>query len=731
MSVDLEKYRKTPGTTPRVDLSKYRKQPAPFRYDQPNRQERMNQYNEDARLAANEAQSASTGSVGGFMKNFGKSLVSTFVPSPTGLGKSVASIFNPVNKNLAEAQQKGSATSADLVKRIREAKAEGRDTARLERAYNMQADQNQSDTKNIAGELPSFQKVIGQIAGTTLDIIAAGTYGTAKGALAGMQSGKLAPKLSTLPTALQGLRATASKPAGAFTAKGAGRIAGGTALGYGFDVTQGMQGERGQDREGVKALIPGAGTAIGFALPSATEGTQSIKNRFTKDGRTARTIAKRTKVLTRLERDNGPVRRALESADSKEANAREILATTDLLNGAVDRNGTISSKDAISNLRTALAPIEGKVRDTLEQEGKSVALDALKANVDEFVLNSKLKGAAKSRLKSELMADIDGFALSGDSVMMTDLHDTKVFRQNNNNYMDSGANKVSKEAARFFKEYVEKSTESMDVKTYNAELSKFYALEDVLKALQGKKVEGGRLGKHFSAIVGGMIGAQMGGPVGTIIGAEAGAAAKGMRMASALGSKLDKTIKPSGEMLGAMSGRDLFKALTRKEGAQSSKPGNLKNIQSPTTNAVKNPPAANIIPKTVAPTATKSNKMPTEAFGGLAGLEDTDGDGKPDSFSPEAAALGVVGMAASKKVKFHPEDKALMIKFIDFARSKGPALTDKEWGFFEKLAPRLKISLDQPYGKIANQVEDALAGVRNVKGTLLPGQQIRGQNTPK
>lgn len=650
MAIDLEKYRKPQSTAP-VDLSKYRKAPVAPRYNVApapvDRQNKIAGYQADAATAAQEAKKAN--SFGGFMSNFGKALVSTVAPSEVGLGKSIASIFNPVNKGLQEAHQTGTGIQAETSKRIREKEARGEDTTRLKQSYNRLATQNEGDAKNIVTELPSTTKVAAQLGGTALDILSFGTYGKASGALAGMKTGAMAPSAKTLPSAIQGLRGVASKPAGIFTKKGAGRVLGGGALGYGYDVTQGLQGERGENREGIKAAIPGLGTALGVGIPAISGMSQTVKNVATPGGRTERTIEKRANVLARIEKDNGPVRRALESADAKRADVRRILAETDLLNGAVDSKGTISTKAALENFKEFIAPHEGKVRKALQDEGAFIPMKQLRKSLEQGLTDSKVQGGARVTLSNAIRDELKGLMMVADNngnIPLTAVHDSKVFRMSNQNYMDPGANAVGKEVARVLKEIVEGNTRSIDVGTFNAELSKLYSVRDVLKALNGKKVEGGRLGRHFSSIVGAAAMSPLG-PLGTIAGAEIGGAAKGLQMSRALGGKLLKPLTETKEMLGAL---------------QSINSGNRKITQTTTMMNTKTPPI-NAIPPTVLPTKKPSSGQGGQAFaGGAAGIEDTDGDGKPDNVDPMKAALGMAGFAAMAK-RMHKDDQDMLYEF--------------------------------------------------------------------
>jgi hypothetical protein len=82
-----------------------------------------------------------------------------------------------------------------------------------------------------------------------------------------------------LPTATRVIRPIT--PTGLFTGQTLGRATAGGAIGYGYDVVGGLQGNRGEDRTGAGAFIPGLGTAVGIGVPLAIGAYQSVNNAIT------------------------------------------------------------------------------------------------------------------------------------------------------------------------------------------------------------------------------------------------------------------------------------------------------------------------------------------------------------------------------------------------------------------------------------------------------------------
>lgn len=110
--------------------------------------------------------------------------------------------------------------------------------------------------QDIVGELKTTKEILGDFGGLALDVATAGTYGqSAKLAKTGQL---LEPVAKTLvPTAVSKLTSTGIKEAGK-------KVAGGAAIGYGYDVSQGLQ-----SGESIgEALTPGYGTIIGAGLPA-------------------------------------------------------------------------------------------------------------------------------------------------------------------------------------------------------------------------------------------------------------------------------------------------------------------------------------------------------------------------------------------------------------------------------------------------------------------------------
>jgi len=242
--------------------------PKPFRFDvQESQADKIKRYQEEATQAQNEAKKAT--SVGGFLKNVVTAPAVEMLPFVGGavaLSKTVNKIVdNPATR---ESQNIETLTTQNLnlLNHIKDLEKQGKDTTTLKKIYNSNSDSIEKSNRSIdeyLGNLPTQGQAAGQLLHTGLDVLSAGTYGKAT---SGMQTGTIAPKIrpSLLPQAkLTAPSSLFSKATGVKALQGAAET---LPYGYGYDVALGLEGQRGEDRTGANAFIPGAGTAIAPVL---------------------------------------------------------------------------------------------------------------------------------------------------------------------------------------------------------------------------------------------------------------------------------------------------------------------------------------------------------------------------------------------------------------------------------------------------------------------------------
>lgn len=328
-----------------------------------------------------------------------------------------------------------------------------------------------------------------------------------------------------------------------------------TSTGYVSDVASGMAGMRGEDRTGAKAFIPGAGTVLAGALGTAQTGVHEVRNLKDPIQKANKIISIREKELQKLEDNYQSIRKVTNKTKSQGIDPKKILAETDLLNGAVDNTGTLRTQNASIELNDFIRPQEKVISDSLKREGVLVNLADVRAKLLKMVDDSGIKGGAKLRAIKNVDDDIAGLMLEADNtgkVPLSTIHDAKIDKYANINFLNPESKRVDKAIAKGLKELVETNTRSVDVKNLNRELQQHYSVLDLLEKLDGKKVEGGKLGKYFAQTVGGIVGSHFG-PLGAIIGAEVGSGLKGAQMASKFGGKTGITLKQSEDMQRALT----------------------------------------------------------------------------------------------------------------------------------------------------------------------------------
>ena len=511
------------ATTPAAALAAIRaKKAAPpksFRYElsapvvpEETREAKIKRYQEEAAASAKESKEAN--SIGGFAKNFGKAFVSTIASSEVGLGKTVAAIIDnaPVKtrENVAQLQQ----GQTQLVKTIREKTAKGENTDKLRHIFNTNQDFIDSQLKEAEGaELPSTLKAVGQLGGTALDVLSAGTYGKAA---QGYKTGVLGK--AAIPGAVK-VVTPAAKATGILTKPGAARVATGGAIGYTADVTQGLQGNRGEDREGAKALIPGLGTAIGVAIPAALEAEQSVKNAFSAE----KFIDRRTKAFQDMI-DNTARARNLDKKvkGMKGTEVAKVLASDDRYVPEV-LDGKVSAEKAIAQIQEDVSPLAKVVRAVIESDDKHVKIQDLQDEALRGIDDFKASGEQYNRLRNNIISDFDyyrknyGVGTDKEFIPLTIVDDIKKAKYQQINWNNPELMTTDRAVARAGRKIIEKSVDDVDVQGLNKELGKYYDAQEMLEALDGKAVKGGRLGKYFARGFGIAIGSP-GGVGGSIAG---------------------------------------------------------------------------------------------------------------------------------------------------------------------------------------------------------------------
>jgi len=322
------------------------------------------------------------------------------------------------------------------------------------------------------------------------------------------------------------------------------------APGYAGDVSMGLTGQRGEDRTGASAFIPGMGTALSGALG----GVEKLLNRPPK---AQRIINKREDELAAIENNYVSMRKANDYSKDAGASSRKRVASTDVLSDAVDENGLIRTKQpggAVEQYKKqTIDGNEGVVRKNLERLKEKVSLDKVERELTNSVINSGLEGDDLVSALGKVKKEIEGYRLKADAdgnVPLTVIHDAKISTAGGINWQTPPEQKTYRKAiASGLKKTVENNSITqveLNGKTYkiadiNAELKNYYDDLDYLESLDGKRVKGGKLGKYFAQTSGNIVGAMAGGmfgptgsAVGTILGGELAGRIKGSMLSRTL-----------------------------------------------------------------------------------------------------------------------------------------------------------------------------------------------------
>lgn len=327
------------------------------------------------------------------------------------------------------------------------------------------------------------------------------------------------------------------KAGGILTAQGAANIAKGAGIGYGYDVTQGLQGARGEDRTGGAAFIPGAGTALGAAIPTISETVKSVQNFRSPDVKVQKIIDSRSKELDKLD-SYSTLSKQIEKGKERGIDIKKMLANTDVLQNAVDDTGRITTRGEGNAIdlytRQFVDGNEDLVSKALKKEGVSISPQILETRLKKAIDNAGIEGEALVSAQNKLKRELAGYARRANpngSVPLSVIHDAKIDKYSDINFMtEPQKQKYARAVAETLKEIVEDYTKAVDVKDINRELSKHYSVLGYLEKLDGKRVEGGKLGKYFGQTIGAVVGSHFG-PLGAVVGAEAGGRIKGASMA--------------------------------------------------------------------------------------------------------------------------------------------------------------------------------------------------------
>lgn len=303
------------------------------------------------------------------------------------------------------------------------------------------------------------------------------------------------------------------------------------------------------------AVLGAGGAVVGRGLQKTVGKVGSLIKNTPEE----RIVNNRLKELNKLESSYAVLRKQVAKAKEKGIDVKKLIAEKDFLVNSVDDTGTIRTQNAIADLNDFIRPQEDVISKNLQKEGKKIPLGMVKQKMKQAVDDSGVKGGAKIRAYKNIEDDIAGYALEADKdgyIPLSVIHDAKVDKYANINYMNPESKRVDKALAKGLKEIVEGQSKSVDVKSLNRELSQYYTMQKFLEALDGRKVDGGKLGKYFKQTIGSIAGSKFG-PLGAMAGSEIGGRIHSAQVSGKFGRSIGAEMKPSSLMSEAVEkGKD-------------------------------------------------------------------------------------------------------------------------------------------------------------------------------
>lgn len=312
--------------------------------------------------------------------------------------------------------------------------------------------------------------------------------------------------------------------------------------------------------------------------------------------------AKNQKIVTNNEQNlqgivdnNKSLRKLVDSHSAQGIDSVKLLAQTDLMNGAVSKDGTIDTGAAQAKLEKFLQPYESNIQTILKQEGKTLTPEQVTQYLTDGIENSNVTGKMRTNALNNVAGEVPGLRTDANgNIPLTEIQKAKIQAQSNSNYLDPEKSAQDKQMASSYKGLIEDNTDSVNVKNFNRDLQQHYSVLDLLDKLDGAKVKGGRLGKYFAETVGGIAGSFFG-PLGTIVGAETGGLLKGNQMESTFGKTTGNTLTPTENMVNARNvaenqPNNLGNTLNRSQTTNTSKPNSINPSENITNSSIPQPP---------------------------------------------------------------------------------------------------------------------------------------------
>lgn len=293
--------------------------------------------------------------------------------------------------------------------------------------------------------------------------------------------------------------------------------------------------------------------------------------------------------IAKVEEKYAPIRKSNQFAKDVEG-SRTRIAQSNVLEQAVDESGKINGEVASKLYKQmTIDDTEGLVRNLLKDENATISIDSLKEVMENTILKSRLEGNDLVKALDSIEGELKGLRIRGDeagNIPLYKVHDAKISATDGINYLSPATDKAYRKAiAETYRQVVEKESKiEMDVDgkkatvaDVNKQLSMY--LDDIrrIKALDGRIVDRGKLGKYASSLAGtgiGMAVGSLGGPLAAAAGGAIGGKVASKITSTSMQNTFKKGVKgvvPEDKILKAAKLRVADKPLVAPKGVPKTK----------------------------------------------------------------------------------------------------------------------------------------------------------------
>lgn len=322
------------------------------------------------------------------------------------------------------------------------------------------------------------------------------------------------------------------KPVGAAITKGVQKIAETKPVQLGIEKYQEFKTQYPEAAADIEALgniasiLPPIKGAQLAAKPTAKVTGKIIKRgqEIVESGalkRETKFVESRAKAFDDLIKNTQTPRKVQQKSLSKGYNVTKTLASDDRFVPEVI-DGLIHSEKAVSAVQDTASPLAKIVRGVIETEGSVVSIEMWRKQAYREIADLRLRGDEYNRVKNAIDRDFDSyvqnFADERGNIPLTIVDDVKKAKYENINWNNPDLLSADRAISRASRKTIEDSIKDVSIRNMNYELGKLYDAQEMLEALNGRAVRGGKLSKLFARGIGAGIGSQLGIP-GGILGA--------------------------------------------------------------------------------------------------------------------------------------------------------------------------------------------------------------------